>query len=175
MNLLETSTALAPGSFVVGPAPATPNLAVFKVFTTSLVHSPECTPAAAEAALKSLRGFRTAGRRVAWCNPSELARAANADLRAWGRKFVEQGGAQMAVVYGTGARELAIAVRDAGLPIGRVVVCSDDVTARNVLGDSVMAGDAVLALGIPAESCYKLAERLESRFERESLVASRSA
>jgi hypothetical protein len=171
MTLLHTSTVLAPGSFVVGPLPASSDLAVFKVSGTSLLHAPVCSPAAAEAALKSLRGFRTAGRRVAWCNPAELARVPNADLGAWGRKFVEQGGAEMVVVCGSGGRELAIAARDAGLPIGRVVVCSDDVTARNVLGDSIMSGDAVLALGISAESCYKLAERLESRFERESLVA----
>jgi hypothetical protein len=78
----------------------------------------------------------------------------------------------MVVVYGFGARDLALAARDAGLPIGRVVVCRDEATARNVLGDSINAGDAVLALGIPADSCYKLAERLESRFERELLVSS---
>ena len=73
----------------------------------------------------------------------------------------------MVVAHGAGARELAIAARDAGLALGRVVVCTDEITARNVLGDSIMDGDAILALGIPAESCYKLAERLESRFERE--------
>ena len=145
--------------------------ALLTVRGTTMLHAPSCTPAVADAALKSLRGFRTAGRRIAWCNPSELAKTPNVDLRAWGRKFVEQGGAQMLVVYGAGARDLALAARDAGLAIGRVIVCTDDVTARNVLGDSINPGDAVLALGITAESCYKLAERLESRYEREMLVA----
>ncbi len=167
MNLLQTSTVLAPNSFIVGPPTAPVNPATFTVSKTSLLHSPLCTPIAAETALKSLRGFRTAGRRVVWCNPTELCRAPSADLRAWGRKFVEQGGAQLVVVHGCGARDAAIAARDAGVPLGRVVVCTDESTARNVLSDSIMNGDAILALGIAAESCYKLAERLESRFERE--------
>jgi hypothetical protein len=105
-----------------------------------------------------------------WCNSTELASAPRVDLRGWGRKFVELGGAQMAVLSGPGARDIAIAARDAGLPIGRVVVCVDDVTARNVLGDSIIAGDTLLALGTTTDACYKLATRLESRFERE-LVA----
>jgi hypothetical protein len=136
-----------------------------------MLHAPSCTPAVAEAALKSLRGFRTAGRRIAWCNVTELSQSAGVKWDAWGRRFVELGEAQMLVVTGAGAREIAVAARDAGLPIGRVVVCRDDVTARNVLGDSINPGDAVLALGIAADSCYKLAERLESRYERELLVS----
>ena len=54
----------------------------------------------------------------------------------------------MVVVCGTGGRDVAVGARDAGLALGRVVVCRDDATARNVLGDSIAAGDAVLALGI---------------------------
>jgi hypothetical protein len=77
----------------------------------------------------------------------------------------------MVIACGSGARELAVAARDAGLSISRVVVCTDDATARNLLTDSIVAGDTILALGATSESCYKLAERLESRFERELLVA----
>ncbi|HEX6960489.1 MAG TPA: hypothetical protein VF175_01370 [Lacipirellula sp.] len=145
--------------------------ALLTVRGTTMLHAPSCTPAVAEAALKSLRGFRTTGRRIAWCNPSDLAGAAGVNWETWGQKFIELGHAQMLVATGAGSRELALAVRDAGLPIGRVIVCRDDVTARNVLGDSINPGDAVLALGIAADSCYKLAERLESRYERELLVA----
>jgi hypothetical protein len=172
MNLLNTSSTLTPGTFVVGPPTAAPQPATFTVGRTSLIHVPVATSATAESALKTLRGFRTAGRRVIWCNSTDLSREAGADLRRWGRKFVEQGGGQLVVVHGAGGRDLAIAARDSGLAIGRVIVCTDENTARNVLGDSVMDGDALLALGIPAESCYKLAERLESRFEREERVAS---
>ncbi len=172
MALLDSSSVVSPGTFALGLVPlASEPGALITVRGATMLHAPCCTPPVAEAALKSLRGFRTSGRRVAWCNPTELSKSAGADLREWGRKFVEQGGAQMLVVCGAGAREIALAARDAGLPIGRVVVCTDDVTARNVLGDSINSGDAVLALGITAESCYKLAERLESRYERELLVA----
>jgi hypothetical protein len=172
MALLDASSVVSPGTFALGLVPlASEPGALLTVRGTTMLHAPSCTPAVAEAALKALRGFRTSGRRIAWCNSTELARTANIDLRGWGRRFIEQGGAQMLVVCGAGAREIALAARDAGLPIGRVIVCTDDVTARNVLGDSINPGDAVLALGITAESCYKLAERLESRYERELLVA----
>lgn len=167
------STFLSPSAFAIGlpPLPLAAEPAVLvTVSGATLLHTPCCTPASAEAALKSLRGFRAFGRRVVWCNATELANTPRVDLRSWGRRFVELGNAQMVVLSGTGARDIAIAARDAGLPIGRVVVCVDDATARNVLGDSINAGDTVLALGIAADNCYKLATRLESRFERE-LVA----
>src|SRR5688500_16548537 len=131
MTLLNSSSVVSPGAFALGLVPlASEPGALLTVRGTTIVHAPSCTPAVAEAALKSLRVFRTAGRRIAWCNPSELSKIANIDLRGWGRKIVEQGGAQMLVVCGAGAREIALAARDAGLPIGRVVVCTDDVTAR---------------------------------------------
>lgn len=169
MPLLDSSF-LVPGNFVVGlpPLPLAAEPAVLvTVSGVTLLHTPSCTPASAEAALKSLRQFRAVGRRVVWCHSAELAAAPRVNLRNWGRKLIEIGGAEMAVIGGAGAREIAVAARDAGLPIGRVVVCSDEATARNVLGDSINIGDTVLALGVSAEVCYKLATRLESRFERE--------
>lgn len=169
MPLLDSSF-LSPSTFTVSvtPLPLAAEPAVLvTVCGVTLLHTPSCTPASAEAALKSLRGFRAVGRRVVWCHSTELADAPRVNLRNWGRKLIDVGGAEMAVVWGTGAREIAVAARDAGLPIGRVVVCSDDVTARNVLGDSINVGDTVLALGVSADVCYKLATRLESRFERE--------
>jgi hypothetical protein len=72
----------------------------------------------------------------------------------------------LVVVCGAGGRDLAVGARDAGLALGRVVVCRDEATARNVLGDSIAVGDAVLTLGINAECCERLGERLESRFPR---------
>jgi len=80
--------------------------------------------------------------------------------------LVEQGGAELVVVCGTGGRDLAVGARDAGLPLGRVVVCRDEATARNVLGDSIAAEDAVLVLGIATDGCQRLADRLESRFAK---------
>jgi hypothetical protein len=171
MSLLDSSPALMPGAFTVGLPLAAEPAALITVSGTTVLHTAACTPAAADAALKSLRGFRAVGRRVVWCNPAELSRTPRVDLRHWGRKLVEVGGAEMVVASGPPARDIALAARDAGLPIGRVVVCRDDATARNVLGDSINMGDTVLALGITSESCYKLAERLESRFERELVVS----
>ena len=160
-----------PATFTVGPLPRVEPVALVNVSGATLMHVANCTPASAEAALKTLRDFRAVRRRVVWCNSTELSRIPSADLRAWGRKLVELGHADLVVACGTGARDLAIAARDAGLSIGRVVVCTDDATARNVLTDSIVAGDTILALGTSSESCYKLAERMESRFEREVLVA----
>ena len=77
----------------------------------------------------------------------------------------------MVIMCGHGGRDAALGARDAGLPLGRVVVCRDDATARNVLGDSVIAGDAVLALGINVDGAQRLADRLESKFSRKLAVA----
>jgi hypothetical protein len=170
--LLGTSTTLTPDSFAVGPTaePAAGPTAL-RVPGATLLVAPQVTAAGAEAALKSLRGFRTAGRRVAWCNLGELARAAGFDLRAWGKRLVDEGGAQLVVMCGDGGRDAAVGARDAGLALGRVVVCRDDATARNVLGDSIAAGDAVLVLGIGLEGAQRLADRLESKFSRKLAVA----
>jgi hypothetical protein len=73
----------------------------------------------------------------------------------------------MAVVEGEGARELAHALRDSGLSLSRVIVCRDEATARNVLCDSLAPGDVVLALGVDADNCQRLSERLEWRFEQQ--------
>jgi hypothetical protein len=145
------------GSTAAGPT-------AIRVPGATLLVVPQATVAAAEAALKSLRGCRGANRRVAWCNISELARTPGVDLRQWGRRLVEEGGVAMVVVCGASGRDLAVGARDAGLALGRVVVCRDEATARNVLGDSIAAGDTVLALGIGMEGCQRLTDRLESRF-----------
>lgn len=172
MDISHSFTGIVnPATFAVGPMPATPAVTLINVSGATLMHAASCSPAAAENALKNLRDFRAVRRRVVWCNPTELSRIPNADLRAWGRKLVDLGHADMVIACGTGARDVAIAARDAGLSIGRVVVCTDDATARNVLTDSIVAGDTILALGTTSESCYKLAERMETRFERELLVA----
>ncbi len=164
--LLQTTT-FAPGEFVVGPTPepASGPTAV-RIPGATLLVAPQATAVAAEAALKSLRGFRAVGRRVAWCNLGELSHTPGADLRTWGRRLVDEGGAEMVVMCGVGGREAALGAREAGLPLGRVVVCRDDATARNVLGDSVAVGDAVLALGVGTDGAQRLADRLESKFSR---------
>jgi hypothetical protein len=156
---MPATLALAPTGLAAGPT-------AIRVPGATLLASPQATAAAAELALKSLRGFRTAGRRAAWWNCSELARTPGADLRSWGRRLVEQGGAELVVVCGTGGRDLAVGARDAGLPLGRVVVCRDEATARNVLGDSIAAEDVVLVLGVAGDGCQRLADRLESRFAK---------
>jgi hypothetical protein len=172
MDISHSYTGIVnPATFTVGPAPAAEPVSLINVSGATLMHAPNCTPATAESALKTLRDFRAVRRRVVWCNPTELTRTPNADLQSWGRRLVDVGHADMVIACGVGARDLAIAARDAGLSIGRVVVCTDDMTARNVLTDSIVAGDTILALGTTAESCYKLAERMETRFERELLVA----
>jgi UDP-N-acetylmuramyl pentapeptide synthase len=172
MDLSQSLTGFVnPDTFAVGPSPRIEPATLVHVSGATLMHAANSSPASAEAALKTLRDARAVRRRVVWLNSSELARTPNADLRSWGRKLVDIGRAELVVVNGVGAREAAIAARDAGLAIGRVVVCLDEATARNVLTDSVAAGDTILALGTSAESCYKLAERMETRFERDLLVA----
>ncbi len=168
--LLDAPVQLSPLTFALGPLPAD-EPAMLKVPGATLLVAPAANPAAAESALKSLRGFRGAVRRAVWWNTSELSDVAGADLRAWGRRLVEDYGAALVVVCGVGGRDVALGARDAGLALGRVVVCRDEATARNVLGDSIGLGDAVLALGVAMDGCQCLADRLESRFAGTALAA----
>jgi len=168
MALLETSI-MPPGQVAFAPSPAPLSTAASKAPGVTILHAPHATGSAADAALTSLRGLKCARRRVVWCNSTDLVHT-SAESRTWGQKIVEQGGANMVVVCGASAREIAVAARDAGLPLGRVIVCRDEATARNVLGDSMTAGDALLALDVDAESCQTLAERLEAKFERELIT-----
>jgi hypothetical protein len=168
--LLDAPVQLSASTFALGMLPAG-EPAMLKVPGATLLVSPQANPAAAESALKSLRGFRGAVRRGVWWNTSELSKSTGADLRTWGRRLVEDFGAALVVVCGAGGRDVALGSRDAGLPLGRVVVCRDEATARNVLGDSVAMGDVVLALGVTPDGCQCLADRLESRFTRTALVA----
>jgi hypothetical protein len=133
----------------------------------TLLVVPQASLAAAEVGLKSLRGQKSPGRRVAWLNVTELSRTPGTDLAALGRRLVQEADAALVVVCGQGAREVALGARDAGLALGRVVVCRDEATARNVLGDSIAADDIVLAFGINMDGCQRLADRLESRFSRQ--------
>lgn len=164
--LLDTASFLTPGSFALGPVAPSAEPTAVRLTGATLLVAPQATVAAAEAGLKSLRGFRTDRRRAVWCNLAELVRTTDADLRKWGRRLVDDGGADLVVVCGAGGRELALGARDAGLALGRVVVCRDEATARNVLSDCMTVGDVVLAFGIASEGCQRLADRLESRFSR---------
>ena len=165
--LLDTSTFLTPGAFAVGPAGSTASLTTVRVSGATLLVAPQATLASAEAGLKSLRGLKSEGRRVAWFNVTDLSRTAGVDLASLGRRLVQDAEVALVVVCGQGAREIALGARDAGLALGRVVVCRDEATARNVLGDSIAAGDNVLAVGVNIDGCQRLADRLESRFSRQ--------
>ena len=52
----------------------------------------------------------------------------------------------MVVVCGVGGRELAIAARDAGLPLSRVVVCRDDATAATCCATQLLPATRYLLL-----------------------------
>ena len=162
MNLLHTSTGFSPGTLALAPLPAASSPEISTAAGVTFVDQPQFTSATADAALKSLRGFRTTGRRVAWCDASA---AQPGEIWSWGRKLVERGGAEMVVACGPGGRDLALAARDEGLAIGRVVVCRDEATARNVLCDSLAPGDCLLVLGIDVSHSRRLAERLQWRLE----------
>jgi hypothetical protein len=151
----------------VGPGMLAAPPTMIEVSGATLLVALQGTSASATAALNTLRAFRTIGRRLAWCQVSDLARSSASELRDWGRRLVQDGGVGMLVTHGAGGRDLALGARDAGLALGRAVVCRDEATARNILGDSIAAGDTALVLGIGAEACQRLIDRLESRLARE--------
>ena len=166
MLLNSPSTTLAPETFAVGPTALAEGPATLRVPGATLLVVPEADQRSANAALKSLRGFRTDGRAVVWANLGELAEAPHVDLGQWGRRLVEEAGAQLVVMCGPGGRDVAVGARRAGLPLGRVPLARTNAAPPNVPGDSGTAGDAILALGIPRDSAQRLADRLESRFSR---------
>jgi len=131
----------------------------------TLIHATEAAPRQAEAALKLLRGFRAARRRLAWLDLAELFSLPGFSPSEWGSRLAEWGGVQSVVITGPGGRETAAAAREAGLPTSQAIFCSGLGTARNVVADLIRAGDAVLLLGLHKECVDKLHERLGCRVE----------
>ncbi|MEM9658150.1 MAG: hypothetical protein AAF961_07295 [Planctomycetota bacterium] len=162
---LPTDSQSTFGSFTPVVVTALPTSRVMHVPGATLLLVESALPEPATSALKSLRGFRAAGRRVLWCDTTDLAESPHAAMERWGTKFVELGGADLAVLVGNGAREAAIGARDAGLSLNRVVVCPSDATARNVLCDVALPGDTFLLLGLREEMAERLLERLETKFQ----------
>ena len=119
------------------------------------------------AALGLLGGVRATGRRVVWCDASQLVGG-----RQLGRELVEVGGADTVVSCGLSGREIAIGARDAGLPLANVVVCGQASSASEVLAHRLAPGDTVLLLGVDESACSQLVESLERRFSLPLAIAS---
>ena len=170
MSFFTTSTTgfLAAETFVV-PSNSSTGPALIASAGVTLLHVDELSAAAMEAGLKALRSRPAESRRAAWCRIALQQSFAAAELTAWGKKMIAFAGVELLVTSGPGSRELAVAARDAGISLGRVIVCRDDALARNVLCDGLGPGDSVLALGVDADNCRKLAERLSWRFEGSAL------
>lgn len=110
-------------------------------------------------ALKLLRGFRATSRRVVLCDGSALeADGREISFADLGRAMVEAGNAELLICTGTGGRQVALAARDAGLPLSAVIVCSDTLSAGKVLLDRLLPGDMVLLVGADAALCRQLGQ-----------------
>lgn len=157
-RLVDPSSAPAAGETVYGPR-------VLCAAGATLIAAPEAAPGQAEAALKLLRGFRAARRRLVWLDVAELAASAHTSLAEWGRRVVHWGDAKALLVTGPRGRDLAVAARDAGLPLSQTIVCTCAMTARNLLADMIRPGDVALLLGVDAQDIEKTYERLDARRE----------
>jgi len=146
-----------------GEPTSTPHPMVINGVGNTLLVSEDSSPADAATALKSLRGFRAASRRIVWCDATQLYDTPNSDMRRWGRRFVEEGGAVVVVVNGPGGHEVAIGAREAGVNLGHAVVCPDWATGHNVLFDLICPGDTLLMLGLSEEACRRLSDRLQTQ------------
>ncbi len=137
----------------------------------SLLHAKVHSHEETEVALKLLRGFRAAGRRVVLCDTSYLADDYHAVQRQLGHALVEVGQAEVLVSCGMHGREVAIGARDEGLELANVVVCGDARSACEVLTHQLIAGDTVLLLGVDNETRARLILSLEKRLSRPAMAA----
>lgn len=168
--ILSQSTSLTPALVATDalalPIVATPGARpprAVSVPGATLLCAPQSSPVQADAALRLLRGFRATGRRVVWFDATELAATPGSSVEQWGRRIVEQGGAQALIATGTDARRAAAAARSAGLAPSSATFAKDIATARNLLCDLIAAGDVALLLGVPEEHANKISERLDYR------------
>jgi hypothetical protein len=153
-------------AFALAPREDEPRL--ISVPGATVMSTTESSPKQATLALKSLRGFRATGRRRVWVDSTELSQTPGVDLTHWGSRILELSRVDTLLVTGQGSHQLALAARDAGLSVSQVTVCQDHAVARNLLCDTIAAGDATLLLGINQESTNKVVERLGSRAYQES-------
>jgi hypothetical protein len=137
----------------------------------SLLHAKVHSREETEVALKLLRGFRAAGRRVVLCDTSYLADDHHTFQRQLGHTLVEVGNAEVLVSCGVCGREVAIGARDEGLELANVVVCGDTHSACEVLTHQLIAGDTVLLLGVDDETRARLILSLEKRLSRPAVAA----
>ena len=131
------------------------------------VHSHEET----EAALKLLRGFRAAGRRLVLCDTSYLTDDYHTMQRQLGHALVGVGEAEVLVSCGSCGREVAIGARDEGLELANVIVCGNARSACKVLTHQLVPGDTVLLLGVDNETRARLILSLEKRLSRPAVAA----
>jgi len=148
----------------VGPTSPSENpdsMEVHAVQGISLIHADVSSHEETAAALKVLRGFRAAGRRVVLCDTSQLTSS-----RQLGGEIVTESNASVFVSCGPVGREVAIGARDAGLELANVVVCQDASSACELLSCRLLPGDTLLLLAVEKRHCGQLIERLNQRISR---------
>jgi len=121
------------------------------------------SPLSVEAALEVVRALRAGRRLVAVLGEMrELGPLHGPAHREVGRRCAAEG-VDLLVVVGEGARELAQAAQESGLPRGRVVWVPDAGAAAREVGQRVRPGDLVLVKGSRAVGLERVVEELRSR------------
>jgi UDP-N-acetylmuramoyl-tripeptide--D-alanyl-D-alanine ligase len=121
------------------------------------------SPKAMRAALELLRDLDSPGRRIVACGDMvELGDEAEDWHRRLGNQIVTICGADLLVACGSYARTVATAAREAGMPVGRVVVCSSPHDMTPVVRANLGVGDALLVKGSRTMQMEKLVDELEA-------------
>ncbi len=121
------------------------------------------SPLSVEAALEAVRALRASRRVVAVLGEMrELGPLHHEAHQLVGRRCAEQG-VDVLVAVGEGARELAEAAQQAGLPESSVVWCPDAEAAARWVAGRVRPGDLVLVKGSRALQLERVAEAVARR------------
>lgn len=115
----------------------------------------------ADAALELLRGTAPSVRRVVWLHSDNAIGAEGTE--DWAAQL-GTGDLGLLATSGCDGRQLAMAARDAGLPMSKVVVCRAESMAATVVADETAPGDQVFMIGVGENAAAELVRRIAARW-----------
>jgi UDP-N-acetylmuramoyl-tripeptide--D-alanyl-D-alanine ligase len=132
--------------------------------TTIINDTYNASPTAMRAALELLRDFQAPGRRIVVCGDMrELGEQSEEFHRRLGDEVVTLCGADLLVVCGQHAQQVAAGARQAGMAASRVLACRSPDETIPLLDKAIAPGDVVLVKGSRALAMERLVTALESR------------
>ena len=160
---METALSSPPAELSTEPqSPSTEVLGcvIYTAGGTNLIFSDTDDVDEVAAALEILRGIQVDRHRVVVCDATPFGHPVSMAYHELGRQCVQRGNADIVITFGRGRHDVALAARDAGLPLDKVVACCDATTAGDVVVELLSEGDTALLLGFNQQHSEAIQARL---------------